>query len=55
MPDLTLTCKGCGVFFVWTEKEQEEYEANLSETEEDIIEVEAYCKICRPKQDGQRS
>ena len=53
MGDLTLTCVGCGTRFVWTEKEQAEAE-DLS-GDGGLVEIEPYCKACRPKQDQQRS
>lgn len=51
MGDVTLTCDGCGAKFVWTEKEQTEAEEH---GDGGLIEVEPYCKSCRPKQDQQR-
>jgi hypothetical protein len=51
MGDIELTCEGCGARFVWTEKEQTEAEEN---GEGGLIETEAHCKRCRPKQDQQR-
>lgn len=54
MPNLDLTCEGCGTKFVWTEKEQQEFEEKFRD-EADLLDVEAFCKMCRPKQDGQRS
>lgn len=60
MPDLILTCSGCGMRFTWTDKEQKEYTESCSKDVEDeatgdLLDVEPYCKSCRPKQDGQRS
>lgn len=59
MENITLECAGCGASFVWTTKEQEEFQANASSDVEDeatgdILDVEPYCKSCRPKQDQQR-
>ena len=50
MGDLKLKCAGCGTEFVWTRKEQKEFEENSPGAL-----FELYCKSCRPKQDGQRS
>ena len=57
---MTLTCQSCGVVFIWSEKEQKEYAAGISKDTEDeatgdVLDVEPYCKSCRPKQDQQRS
>ena len=54
MADVHLECRGCGLKFLWTDKEQKEYE-EANPTDEEILEVEPYCKTCRPKQDSQRS
>ena len=40
--------------FVWTEKEQKEYRETVQHPG-DTIATEPHCKMCRPKQDGQRS
>lgn len=50
MADMTLTCESCGKKFVWTEKEQA-----AMESEGGVLDVQPNCKLCRPKQDDQRS
>jgi len=52
MGNVELTCEACGTKFLWTDKEQTEAEEN---GEGGLIEMEPYCKSCRPKQDQQRS
>lgn len=59
MGDLTLVCASCGKGFVWTEKEQHQARSpRPTDTEDeatgDLVDVEIYCKPCRPKQDQQR-
>jgi ribosomal protein L33 len=53
--DVELTCEGCGMRFTWTKKEQEEFEGEDPKDVGGLLEVERFCKSCRPKQDGQRS
>jgi hypothetical protein len=57
---IRLKCRGCGAEFVWTEKEQEEFAAKASKDTEDeatgdLLDVEPHCRMCREKQDQQRS
>ena len=62
MADIKLTCEGCGQVFTWTDKEQKEYAASAPPYDPsdgdaigDLLDTEPFCKMCRPKQDGQRS
>lgn len=53
MDDLELECRGCGIQFTWTKKEQNEFCENVPE-DQSLLDTEPYCKACRPKQDQQR-
>lgn len=54
MAELRLVCESCGDPFVWTEKEQKD--SGLDDgASGGLVDIEPFCRACRPKQDHKRN